>query len=287
MYDICWMAIGKIKFLLIVFVFLSNHSYGQLINEPGRGDEASNYFLPDYSETYASADNVQLVLMGMKEKYPSLIGFIEETGRYYLLYPRRDAVPEVMVEEIQDAFFADISELCKQYGNLYLADWMALASKAARESFWGTSYLSNSTFNYFGIRHKAKPWICDSLFFCGSLVKNDPEPAAFAVFPNFETSLWIFIHTIYSRHFLERLPDAGARVAEVIEFERMNGIRYWKKTSYGISFGGLIMGRPYTANELINTWSGHEINNLCIDCSRETDRKWIHKLIDADVRSKK
>jgi hypothetical protein len=280
------MKTGSIKFCLFIFMVFSNLCYGQLRDEPWGADEANDYFLPDHSATYASADNVQLVLMGMKEKHPSLIGFIEATGRYYLLYPRRDALPDEMVEEIQDAFFADISELCKQYGQLYLADWMALASKAARESFWGTSYLCNSTFNYFGIRHKAKPWICDSLFFCGSLIKNDPEPAAFAVFPNFETSLWVFIHTIYSRHFLERLPDGGARIADVISFERMNGIRYWQKTPYGVSFRGLLMGAPYSANELIYTWSEHEINNLCINCSRETDRKWVHKLILADVRSK-
>jgi len=232
-------------------------------------------------------DSVQVVLEKMNESYPALVGFLLETQRYYLIYPRREAVPEEMMVEIQDAFFADIKDYCQEYSQKYLTDWRALASKAARESFWGTSYLCNRTYNYFGIRHKAKPWICESFSMCESFVRNDPRPAAFAVFPDFETSLWVFIHTIYSDHFLERLPDQGQRVAEAIAFERMNGIRYWEKTPYGISYGSSIPGYPYTANELIYTWSGHEINNLCVDCSRQSDRDWITKLILADVRSRK
>lgn len=251
---------------------------------------AQQYHNSTVTAIYANSpdrDSVQSVLEEMNKEYPDLVGFLLETQRYYLVYPRREAVPEAMMIEIQDAFFADIKDYCQEYSRKYLTDWRALASKAARESFWGTSYLCNRTFNYFGIRHKAKPWICESFGICESFVRNDPRPAAFAVFSDFETSLWVFIHTIYSDHFLERLPDQGKRVADAIAFERMNGIRYWEKTPYGISYGSSIPGFPYTANELIHTWSGHEINNLCVDCSRQSDRRWVHKLILADVRSRK
>ena len=239
------------------------------------------------ASTMNSISQVQRVLEDMNKTYPDLVGFIPETNRYYLFYPKKDAVPMSELQRIQDAFFVDIREVCQNYSRLYLADWRALASKAARESFWGTSYLCNRTFNYFGIRLKAKPWICQSFMICETFAKNDPYPAHFSVFPDFETCLWIFIHTIYSDHFLERLPDMGARVKEVIEFERANGIHYWEKTAYGITYGNQIQGVTYTANEMIYTWSGHEINNLCVNCTRESDQRWIHKLILADVRSRK
>jgi hypothetical protein len=265
--------VGLIVALCLVVLPLS-HLHAQLV-------EGSTFV------QRTDGDSVQAVLKKMNEEHPALVGYLTETERYYLIYPRKDAVPEEQLIEIQDAFFADIEALCKVYSHRYLTDWRAMASKAARESFWGTSYLCNRTFNYFGIRHKAKPWICEAFNFCQSFVRNDPHPAEFAVFPNFEASLWVFIHTIYSSHFLERLPDGGARVADAIEFERVNGIKYWEKTPYGISYGAQIPGYPYTAKQLINTWSGHEINNLCVACSRESDLKWVHKLILADVRSRK
>jgi hypothetical protein len=232
-------------------------------------------------------NQVQRVLQSIDLYHPELVEYIPETDKYYLVFPSRDAVAPEMLVRIQDAFFADIKELCLTYSARYLADWRALASKAARETFWGTSYLCNRTNNYFGIRHKAKPWICESFTLCDSLIRNDPAPASFAVFPDFEASLWVFIHTIFSDHFLERLPDEGQRVVEAIAFERMNGIHYWERTDYGISFGKQLMGEPYTAHDLIYTWSGHEINNLCVNCSRETDRHWVHKLVLTDVRSRK
>lgn len=239
--------------------------------------------------TYAQATSTEAVqqwLQRLDASYPGLVGFIPETQRYYLVKPRRDVVPETWVASLQDAFFADIHQYCQAYGALYLADWRALASKTARETFWGTSYLCNRTFNYFGLRRKAKPWLCESFGYCDTLVRNDPEPAGFTVFPSFEASLWMFIHTIYNDHFLERLPDQGYRVVEAIYFERANGTHYWETSRYGLTYAPRLVGAPYTTNELIATWSGYPINNLCINCSFETDKKWVHKVVMADVRSR-
>lgn len=228
--------------------------------------------------------NVQGVLRAMAEYYPDKLGYIAETGRYYILVPRSEAVPEAWLVRIQEAFYADISGYCQQYGNKYLADWRALASKAARESFWGTSYLCNRINNYFGIRQKAKPWVCESFGFCEGYTRNDPQPSEFVSFPSFEASLWMFIHTMYSLHFLERLPDQGERVIDAIAFERMNGIHYWENTAYGISMGPQLKASLYTTEELIYTWSEHPINNLCVNCSRQTDREWVDKLVRAGLR---
>ncbi|MCB0586099.1 MAG: glucosaminidase domain-containing protein [Phaeodactylibacter sp.] len=231
-------------------------------------------------------DSVQSVLYEFSVAYPHLVDQIPETGRWHLKVPRSETVTPEQLTRLQDAFYYDIAPLCRIYGYKYLADWRALASKAARETFWGTSYLCNRTNNYFGIRHKAKPWICESFNFCESVVRNDPEPSDFASFPNFEASLWMFIHTMYSAHFLERLPDQGGRIVDVIVFERMNGIHYWERTSYGITLCPQVQGQRYSAEELIYTWSEHPINNLCVDCSRASDREWVFKLIRADMRTR-
>lgn len=231
-------------------------------------------------------DSVQSILRELALSHPFMVTQIPETGRWHLNVPRSEAVTIDQLTRLQDAFYYDIAPLCQIYAQRYLADWRALASKAARETFWGTSYLCNRTFNYFGIRQKAKPWICESFFFCEGVTRHDPEPSDFASFPNFEASLWMFIHTMYSAHFLERLPDGGARIADAIEFERMNGIHYWERTSYGVSLGTQLPGPMYSAEELIYTWSEHPINNLCVNCSRETDREWVFKLIRAGLRTK-
>ncbi len=231
-------------------------------------------------------DSVQSVLQEWAFTHPYMVAPVPETGRWHLLVPRSEAVTPEQLTRLQDAFYYDIVPLCKAYGEKYLADWRALASKAARETFWGASYLCNRTNNYFGIRQQAKPWICEAFFFCDKVTRNDPEPSDFASFPNFEASLWMFIHTMYSAHFLERLPDRGARIVDAIFFERMNGIHYWERTAYGISLGPQLRGPMYSAEELIYTWSEHPINNLCVNCSRETDREWVYKLIRADMRTR-
>ena len=226
----------------------------------------------------SKGDSVQSILGELYRKRPDLVGFIPETQRYYLFVARAEAIPEKDYPRLQAAFLYDIGNQCRFYGERYLADWRVLASKAARETCWGTSYLCNRAFNYFGIRHNAKPWMCESFYFCQKLTRNDPYPAEFAMFPTFEASLWMFIHTMYSGHFLERLPDGGALVAEAIEFERMNQIHYWERTAYGINYQEQLKGLPYTAEELIYTWSGHPINNLCVDCNRATDLDWVARL---------
>ena len=232
------------------------------------------------------SDSVQRTLFLLAQQAPALVGYIPETGRRFIKIPRSSALPDLWVERIQDAFFYDIHHLCKAYGRRYLADWYTLASKAARESFWGCSYLANRTFNYFGIRHRAKEWICDRLGFCGYVMRNDPEPAAFAVFPNFECSLWVFIHTIYSQHFLARLPDYGRQVVDAVAYERLTGDHYWTISADGQRFARQLRGYPYTAEELVYTWSGHAINNLCINCTWATDLEWVGKIQRAEERAR-
>ncbi len=116
------------------------------------------------------------------------------------------------------------------------------------------------------------------------MVRNDPEPSEFVVFEDFESSLWMFIHTIYSPHFLERLPDAGARVVEVIRREREMSIPYWEFADYDIPFTRQLSAPSYNYEELIYTWSEHPINNLCLNCDRATDRLWIGKVERAGQR---
>ena len=232
-----------------------------------------------------SANHIQQALIELEAAAPNLIGFIPETQRRYIKIPRSSALPPQWQERLQDAFFRDAAGSCQLYGELYLADWRALLSKAARESFWGTSFLANRTFNYFGIRHHGKPWIFQQLGFCAHHVRNDPDPAAFVVFPNFEASVWAFVHTIYSGHFLARLPDGGIKVADAIQFERKHGIHYWAYTARGLSYAERLSGTPYPAQALIYSWSGHPINNLCINCDRATDWEWVQKVIRAEERT--
>ena len=102
-------------------------------------------------------DSVQSVLREFAGTHPYMVTQIPETGRWHINVPRSEAVTPGQLTRLQDAFYYDIVPLCKIYGQKYLADWRALASKAARESFWGTSYLCNRTSNYFGISQQAKP----------------------------------------------------------------------------------------------------------------------------------
>lgn len=238
------------------------------------------------SKTTQRGDSVQLVLKEMNQFYPQLVRYIPETNRLYLHRAQPEAVPEEYVVRLQSAFFYDFGAVCEYYGLKYLADWRAIASKAARETYWGTSYLCNRTNNYFGIRRMNKNWVCESFGYCETVVRNDPEPAEFVVFPSFEVSVWMFIHTIYSPHFLERLPDMGERVLFAIRYERATGIRYWDlPRNDSPIFADQLTGGIYTTEELIYTWSEHTINNLCVNCSRETDREWIGKLDQAVNRS--
>jgi hypothetical protein len=220
-------------------------------------------------------DSVQSVLWRLSVKSPELVSYIPETKRLYLTRMQRKWLSDQLIKQLQDAFHYDVSPICKRYGMMYLADWRALVSKSARESFWGTSYLCNRTFNYFGIWRLNKPWICETFGFCEILTRNDPAPADFVVFPNFEGSLWMFIHTIYNRHYLERLPDRGERVESAIEFERNYGTPYWHANFFGQRYAEYLSGAPYSAEDLIYTWSEHPTFNLCENCSRQTDREWI------------
>lgn len=247
--------------------------------------------LPGYPVTApapkaARGDSVQVLLRRLSRSSPELVGYIPETQRYYLLSPRRDALPEWLHTRLQDAFYYDIGETCRFYGWKYLADWRVLAGKCARETFWGTSFLCNRTFNYFGIWRKNKPWVCEVFNFCETFSKDDPAPTDFVVFPDFESSLWMFIHTIYSFHFLERLPDQGERVQEAINYERMYGTRYWAPNFYDRSFAYQLPGTVYTDEELIFSWSEHQKNNLCANCSRQSDRDWLAQLVSAAGRAR-
>lgn len=230
-------------------------------------------------------DSVQILLRDFAILNPDKVSYIHETERWCLINPRPEAVSEEFLIQLQDAFYHDVEASCRLYGWQYLVNWRALASKAARESFWGTSYLCNRAFNYFGIRRKNKEWICETFDFCETVERFDPNPAAFTAFPNFEASLWMFIHTIYSPHFLERLPDKGERVQEAIHYEREEGHRYWQMTEEGEIYANRISGNRYTAEEIIYTWSEHPINNLCVECSRQSDQRWIGKVIKAAERA--
>lgn len=229
-------------------------------------------------------DNVQILLGKLAKTNPELVGYIPETGRFYLFTPREDAVPAAFVPKLQEAFCKDAGNLCKFYAQKYLADWRTLLSKSARETFWGASYLCNRAYNFFGIRATNKPWACAAFFFCETITRNDPEPAEFLVFEDFESSLWMFIHTIYSDHFLARLPDGGSRVAEAIHRERTMSVRYWEFADYDIPFPRQLSAPAYTSEELIYTWSEHPINNLCVNCDRNTDRAWIAKVERTEQR---
>lgn len=232
----------------------------------------------------SSGQNVQALLFKVSKSEPKLVDYIQETGRWYLVTPRAEAISETLYDQLQNAFFQDAEAACKFYGQKYLIDWRLLLAKSARESFWGASYLSNRAFNYFGIRRTNKDWACDSFFFCEVVMRNDPEPAAFAIFEDFESSLWMFIHTIYSDHFLQRLPDAGIRVVPAIRAERDMSIRYWELSDYDLNFPKQLPGNIYTNQEIMYTWSGHAINNLCVNCDMQTDINWIGKVERTEQR---
>jgi hypothetical protein len=233
-----------------------------------------------------SRDSVQAVLRILAEEHPEKVSYIHETSRWHLKNPRPEAVSEEFLLKLQDAFYYDIEASCRLYGWQYLVSWRVLASKAARESFWGTSYLCNRANNYFGIRSKNKEWICENFEFCESIERNDPLPSDFAIFEDFESSLWMFIHTIYSPHFLERLPDEGERIIEAIDYERKKGHPYWQIAEDGEMLSSRVPGKKYSEEEIIFTWSEHPKNNLCVECSRESDINWVGKVVRAANRAK-
>lgn len=234
-----------------------------------------------------SQDSVQAVLRQLAKTHPEKVSFIVETYRWHLNNPRPEAVSDDVRIRLQDAFYYDIQQLCKFYGQKYLMNWEAIASKAARETFWGTSYLCNRAFNYFGIRRINKPWTCESFGFCQGVTLKDPTPSEFVVFSDFESSLWMFIHTAYSAHFLDRLPDYGLRVGGAIIFERQHGVHYWENNREGYYFADQLYDEHYTLEEIIYTWSGHEVNNLCVECSWESDMNWVGKLRMAQGRARR
>lgn len=230
-------------------------------------------------------DSVQVVLRKMAQTAPTLVGYIPETGRHYLKDTRREAIPEDWLLTLQDAFFSDTRNLCQFYGRLYLADWKALLSKAARESFWGASYLCNRTRNYFGIRRANKDWVCTSFSYCKTFDMTLDMPEGYVQFFSFESSLWMFIHTIYSPHYLERLPDGGGKVASAIQYERKYKVHYWQPAGSAYFFAAELPGGVYSASQLIYTWSGHPINNYCENCDRATDWEWVRKVEVAEQRA--
>ncbi|MEM9846554.1 MAG: glucosaminidase domain-containing protein [Bacteroidota bacterium] len=242
-------------------------------------------YTPLRAQATVRGDSVQTILRQLAELQEDfeIVQFLPTTQRYHLVLAH-DEVPENLLMSIQDAFLYDVESYCQYYGWKYLIDWRLLASKAARESFWGTSYLSNKSMNFFGIRANKKEWICENFQFCEGVVKNDPEPATFVVFPSFKASLWMFIHTIYNKHYLQRLPDQGQKVEAAIAFEKTNRTNYWQRTDHDTAFASQLSGSSYTTDEVIYTWSEHAFNNLCINCSRDTDRRWVEKIDRAILR---
>jgi len=230
------------------------------------------------ASTITETDSVQSILQELAKLQGDfeVVTYIPETGRWYLTMPH-DEVPENLLEDLRAAFLYDVEKYCKYYAWKYLLDWRILVSKAARESFWGTSYLSNRARNYFGIRANKK-WFCEQFKFCETIIKDDPEPRAFSVFLDFKSSLWMFIHTIYSPHYLERLPDGGSQVAAAIAFEQKHQICYWKHTPEAKFSTKQLAGAAYTPEDVINTWSGYEFNNFCANCDRKSDLAWIEKV---------
>ena len=227
---------------------------------------------------------VQDVLARWAAVNPDKFGQVAESGRYYLLEAKPDLTPEALQLELQEAFYREYAPVCQQYGQRYLLSWRLLLAKAARETFWGASQLCNRGQNYFGIRTASKPWICEQFRYCGTLNYYDPDYAAFATFPNFEASLWMFIHTIYSGHYLARYPDLGNRVFAAIAFERRTGNPYWVPTRDDYFYATQLPGDPYTQAETIYTWSEHPINNLCTACDRASDHRWLDKLSTVEMR---
>ncbi len=244
--------------------------------------------VPEVLAPVAKGNHVQQVLQSIMETAPELVGQIPENSRYYLIRAHASVVSEDQLKQLQEAFYLDVTATCQFYARMYLLDWKVLVAKSARETFWGASFLCNRTNNYFGIWLKNKSWICSTFGFCGTLTRNDPAPADFAFFPSFEKSLWMFIHTIYSFHYRERLPDQGERIYGAIGFERTYGVNYWKENHYGDYYIDHLEGPVYHMNHLIYSWSEHEEGfNLCIECTRESDKKWVFQVMQTEYRLSK
>jgi hypothetical protein len=248
---------------------------------------AQNYNPSGYQTNRAlPGDSVQSVLRQLARTAPQVLAFVPETGRLCLVNPSEGLLDKTLLTRLQDAFYYDVNATCKFYGEKYLADWRVLVAKASRETCWGTSYLCNRANNFFGIRRSNKEWACASFSFCDVVLRPDPEITEFVVFPNFETSLWMFMHTIYSPHFLERLPDSGSRVWDAIRAERQYGVHYWQLMDYGVPFPRQLNYTNYNYEELLCTWSEYPINNLCVNCSRQTDRDWVLKVHNTALRAR-
>lgn len=221
---------------------------------------------------------VQSFLAEIAERDPNKVSFILETRKWYLNQPRSGYLNEADETRLKAAFIEDIGQITKAFAWKYLLDWKLIAAKAARETFWGTSYLCNKAQNYFGIRTQSKPWACEVFGFCDGVVRNDPTPASFIAFPDYEASLWMFIHTIYNTHFLARYPDQGLSVKAAILYERKYGRHYWQGKGGVKQFAAQLSPQAYTALQTIKTWSGYKNNNLCIACDVKSDLNWISKV---------
>ena len=228
--------------------------------------------------TSVAAQDVQEVLAKWDKNHPDLVKRLPN-GRFYLRNARSSTTPPQMEAQLQEAFYREYADICHLYGKRYLLDWRTLLAKAARETYWGSSLLCNSAQNFFGIRMANKEWICENFRYCEVIEYKDPELTYFSVFPDFAASLWMFIHTICSYHYLERLPDQGERIKSAISFERQNGAHYWEEVP-GAYFRALVLpGACYTDEQIIATWSGYEINNLCVACDRQSDHEWIGRIL--------
>ncbi len=230
------------------------------------------------AEAQNGLSNVQSILKELSVSDPGRVNFLLETRRWHLNEPWPGSLPADIETKLEEAFYADVAGFCKSYGWKYLTDWKLLVAKAGRETFWGTSYLCNRTNNYFGIRRKAKGWVCFSFGFCDVVSRKDPDLAEFVVFPDFRSSVWMFIHTIYSDHFLARLPDRGRRVKAAIDYEREFKTHYWQAKLTFKKVANQLDGPAYTANELVKSWSGYPKNNLCVNCDVQSDLKWLKKI---------
>ena len=240
--------------------------------------------LPSVVAGQEPTSKVQEVLRGIANKQPDKVSYILATRSWHLNHPRTGYLAPEDEERLKAAFLEDILPLTKVFSWKYLMDWKLIAAKAARETFWGSSYLCNRAHNYFGIRAQSKPWACAVFGYCEKVTRNDPKPAGFIVFPDYEASLWMFVHTIYNVHFLERYPDNGHRVFKAINYERKHGHHYWQGAREVDPFIGQLPGRAYTADQTMKTWSGYKANNLCVACDIASDKNWMRK-VDAVLAS--
>ena len=236
------------------------------------------FFLTNRGLSQGSTSKVQQLLSEIAERQPEKVTYILETKRWYLNNPRMGYLVPTDEAKLKAAFLEDISSLTKIYAWKYLLDWKLIVAKAARETFWGSSFLCNRANNYFGIRTKSKPWACSIFNYCDGVVRNDPYPASFIVFPDYEASLWMFVHTIFSAHFRARYSDDGARIIDAIAFERRYGIHYWQAHGLIQQYSGQLNAKAYTAIETAKTWSGYKANNLCVACDVTSDLDWVNQV---------